>query len=464
MKQTYLFAFLFFAQLLSAQNGLECIEVEKYYISEGNDTTVDNVGGKLPVGSVTYRIYVDMLPGYTFQAAYGTDVDPFGVVNPGDHQLRLETSTLFFNNEDRGATTPTFTKANCANNTVMLDSYLSVGGACVGNMGILKSKDNGVGNVNNKDGVLKGANPMAGIPLTQQDGMISGSPVMVTTVGINNEIAVFDNQNDGTNGPKFSTYNGSWACLGGCIGSDPTENKVLIAQITTNGIFSYDLNIQIGTPDGNVQQYVAHNPVGNEIYLDCLSDTLGKPNQAPTCSLTFPTAGMKFVIDSNITLKANAADPDGTINKVEFFIDNISIGTTSTSPYTKVWKAAGIGMHTVKVVAEDNSGATTSSSPVNIQVDKSSATQNLSSSFVQMDVFPNPADQVVKFDISTKEEVNGITVRLKDMYGRELGVKHIISQGKNFNDSFNLTTISSGMYFIEVENNHQIISKTFVKK
>lgn len=248
---------------VSAQNGLERILVEKYYISDANDTMANGDGGVLPIGSVTYRIYVDMLPGYKFEAAYGV---------PG-HELRIATTTLFFNNEDRGATTPVYSKIHASHNTVMLDSWLSVGAACDGNYGILKTADNGIATVINtySPQVLQNANPLAGIPLTTQDGLIAGTPEPVTIVGITSEIAVFDNQNDGSNGPVFSTTNGSWASLYGSYGPDTVDNKVLIAQITTNGVLSFELNIQIGTPTGGVQNYVAQNPVGNEIHLPSLS-------------------------------------------------------------------------------------------------------------------------------------------------------------------------------------------------
>ena len=53
-----------------AQNGLENIIVEKYYVSDANDTTQNSTGGVLPIGSVTYRIYADMLPGFKFQAGF----------------------------------------------------------------------------------------------------------------------------------------------------------------------------------------------------------------------------------------------------------------------------------------------------------------------------------------------------------------------------------------------------------
>ncbi|HOS47110.1 MAG TPA: T9SS type A sorting domain-containing protein [Bacteroidia bacterium] len=247
----------------NAQNGLENVIVEKYYVSDANDSNADTDGGILPVGSVTYRIYADMLQGYKFQAAYGVP----------DHELRIETTTLFWNNEDRGATSPTFTKVQAAKNTVMLDSWLSVGAACNGQYGIMKIYDDGNANVINNYSpmVLQNNDPAAGIPLTTQDGFIAGTPEPVTAVGISNEITVFDNQNDGTNGPVFSTYNGSWASLNGSFGPDTIDNKVLIAQITTDGVLSFKLNIQIGTPTGGVENYVADNPIGTEVQMASLT-------------------------------------------------------------------------------------------------------------------------------------------------------------------------------------------------
>src|SRR6185436_745806 len=268
MKKILAFTgFIFAGILANAQNGLEGIVVEKYYVSDSNDSTINDdipsTIGSLPAGSVTWRIYVDMLPGYKFQAAYGID-------NPV-HEFRIETSTLFFNNEDRGATTPNAINTNYLDdNTVMLDSWLSVGAASSTMSGILKDQDDGAGTIANNDGALQNNDASIGIPLTQEDGLMAVTPNSVTLVGITNEITVFDNQNDGTNGPVFSTINGSLACLGGSQGPDTVDNKVLIAQITTDGILCFKLNIQIGTPNGSVENYVAENPVGAEIQIPSL--------------------------------------------------------------------------------------------------------------------------------------------------------------------------------------------------
>lgn len=260
---------LFLSAVSNAQNGLEGVIVETYYVSEPNDTNANVVGGVLPVGSVTYRIYLDLLPGYKFQVCYGII----------DHPLQIKTSTLFFNNEDRGSTEPNFSFTNAAKNTVMLDSWISAGAACNGYFGVLKTEDNGVNNINNNFSpqVLQGQNPAAGIPLTVQDGLIAGTPEAVTVLGLDGvdttleNIAMFDNVNDGTNGPEFYTLDGSWSALNGTYGPDTISNKVLIGQFTTDGQFCFKLNVQIRTPQqGIVQNFVAENPT----ILDILDSTL----------------------------------------------------------------------------------------------------------------------------------------------------------------------------------------------
>lgn len=261
MKKSLLSASLILGSITLGAQGLENIIVETYYVSDANDATVNDLGGELPVGSVTRRIYVDMLPGYKLQAIYGLP----------NHELRIATSTLFFNNIDRGATTPTYTKNQAKDNTVMLDTWVSVGAACSGNFGVLKSADDGVATNTNNDGVLQNDAAAAGIPLTVQDGLllVTGlSPQPVTTLGLDAQLALFDAENAG---PVFSSFDGSWAALQGATGPNPETNQVLIAQITTDGTLTFELNIQIGTPDGGVERYVASNPVDAEVLFPALT-------------------------------------------------------------------------------------------------------------------------------------------------------------------------------------------------
>ncbi|MFZ4411700.1 MAG: T9SS type A sorting domain-containing protein [Bacteroidales bacterium] len=267
MKKIYTnFLFIsltFFVTFYSyAQHGLDSVIVEKYYISNSADS-IKSIG-ILPAKSVTYRIFVDMKPGYKFQSSYGS----------ANHPLLITTTTSFFNNEDYGSISPVYTKTQAKKNTVMLDSWLSVGSACVGNFGILKSRDNGVANVINADTILQNNDTAAGIPLTQQDGLISGSTGTFGAIGIDNAIAVFDASSQFGN--SFVVTNGAWYCLAGAIGPD-TNNQVLIAQITTNGRLRFKLNLQLGTPTGGTEKYVAENPIDSTEhqrgFLTYVSDT-----------------------------------------------------------------------------------------------------------------------------------------------------------------------------------------------
>jgi len=253
-----------------------------------------------------------------------------------NHTLKLTTSTSFFNNEDRGATTPTYTKAQAAGNTVMLDSWLSVGAACSGNFGVMKTEDNGTNNVVNTNGLLVNNNTsVMGIPLTTQDGLLTGSPQTVTFVGISSELSVFDQTSQAGN--SFVINNGAWAALSGATGPT-TSNRVLIAQMTTDGIFHYELNIQIGTPSGGVEKYVTSNPISGEIAMASLTGTFYAPITATIAmpdtvkhvnnAVTMPINTTALTIPNNaISYQFNLTyDPA----KLQYVSNNLT-GTIATS-------------------------------------------------------------------------------------------------------------------------------------
>jgi hypothetical protein len=71
-----------------SQDGLKGIIVEKYYVSSKEDSKSPEFSGGLEKGSTTYRIYVDLKPGYTFQVAYGSP----------DHELFFKSKNYGENN------------------------------------------------------------------------------------------------------------------------------------------------------------------------------------------------------------------------------------------------------------------------------------------------------------------------------------------------------------------------------
>jgi hypothetical protein len=94
------------------------------------------------------------------------------------------------------------------------------------------------------------------------------------------------------------------------------------------------------------------------------------PNQPPTVSLTSPTNGAIFIAPAKISLAATAADPDGSVARVEFFSGTTKLGEDTSAPYTLQWNAgpSTAGIHTLSARATDNAGATTTSSARTITV------------------------------------------------------------------------------------------------
>lgn len=224
------------------ETALEAIIVERYYVSDTLDVT-DSDGGFLDTCSVTYRVFVDLKAGYRMQAVFGNE----------RNLLKLETETVFFNNEDRGEISGNLIGANyLGDNTVALDSWVSMGPASNSHWGVLKTADSDgsvVGGENSDGGsegvdggILVYVNDVIGTPISEADGLIEGTVPTLTAVGLN--LDIFGDENLGS---VFETSGGAWAVLEGVVG--PTdENIVLIGQFTTQGQFTFRMNIQIGIP------------------------------------------------------------------------------------------------------------------------------------------------------------------------------------------------------------------------
>lgn len=238
-----------------AQKGLEGIIVETYYVSDQNDSTDIFSEQHLPVGSVTYRIFVDMAPEYKLQMVYGET----------GHILSVKSTEPFFNNFRGGQSTgDNISPLKLSKGTVALDSWITVGAASQDHFGVLKSNDpdgsiiggshNQGGSAQVEGGLLKNLTPAMGIALTESDGYAERKATKI--IFFNLQPTAFQKlKNDGI----LETDNGVWGTMEGAEGITE-ENQVLIAQITTTGIISFELNLQLLAPYGGVERFLARNP------------------------------------------------------------------------------------------------------------------------------------------------------------------------------------------------------------
>jgi hypothetical protein len=277
---------LFFACFAwyNASAQLEKVIVEKYYVSDSIDFT-DTSGGIVPIGSTTYRIYIDLAPGSILKKIYG---DP-------NHPFEITSTEVFFNNIlDGKSFGKDLTKVSLSENTVALDSWLTLGQVPKKQgtktyYGILKNQDDDgsfIGGINNDGGssliatgLLINNDPSCGIPLTSSDGIdtMTVTPNSWSDAGVVDFTSGNDSTIFGSLVPKKEFISTGFSLSNsGVTGINLDSNQVIIAQLTTTGELAFNINITVeelvsGVP--TIVNYVSSDTLlgDNEKYNPYLS-------------------------------------------------------------------------------------------------------------------------------------------------------------------------------------------------
>ncbi len=110
----------------------------------------------------------------------------------------------------------------------------------------------------------------------------------------------------------------------------------------------------------------------NTIYTRNMTDFMAfiskSGNKLPFIKIIEPDNSHNISEGSNVIINTNVQDKDGRVVKVEFFVDDKSIGYNTIAPFDWVWFNAEAGDHEIKVVATDDNGGDTTSELVEINV------------------------------------------------------------------------------------------------
>lgn len=226
--------------------GLEDIFVETYAVSPSPDKPDETL--------TTYRIFADLAEGYTMQMVYGDE----------KHDLKLISSTDFFNDTVNGEKFGDRVNGDALRQwPVALDTWLTIGAASDTHAGVPKHLDT--------DGSILACPPYPGIGISTERASSAPSNTLCAADGLvrdtsRNEVVDFRCSTGylhKVRGGTINTNDGAWARLGGSRGTT-SENMVLLAQITTTGTLSFQLNIQIAAPDRSVENHVHSAPAEGE--------------------------------------------------------------------------------------------------------------------------------------------------------------------------------------------------------
>jgi len=297
--------------LTAGAQGLEGIIVEDFHtVTQADANFINGLGNStysIVAGSKVYRVYVDMAPNYRFLTVGGSVPDD-GI---GVHALDFSTTTTFWNDDNFGTEFPAQTRR--ASTGTIFDTYITIGstgivggaspcgalGSGLAQVGVLRTADT--------NGDLTSCGVFPGF--TGNDGSIPGTvPALTTNLsGIIDFTALTGSASSFVIGGNSGD---SYATLPANTGIDPTNtNRVLIGQFTTDGVFSFHINVAIQSAAGDVEFYVWSNPILTEV----VSPFLTYP-QAACNPPVFSASGSNGPLCAGSTLNLNAsATGDATI-------------------------------------------------------------------------------------------------------------------------------------------------------
>jgi hypothetical protein len=132
----------------------------------------------------------------------------------------------------------------------------------------------------------------------------------------------------------------------------------------TTAPYSLDWNTR-NAPNGSYTlTSVAHDAARNTATSSPVTVTIDNDTVAPTVTLTSPNGGY---VKGEVTLSASASDNVG-VTRVEFFRNNVLIGTDTTPPYSLIWDTLNFsnGAYTLTARAHDPSGNVTTSASLSV--------------------------------------------------------------------------------------------------
>lgn len=91
-------------------------------------------------------------------------------------------------------------------------------------------------------------------------------------------------------------------------------------------------------------------------------------NQAPVVSISSPANGSVYVAPATVGVSIEATDSDGTISKVDLFINDALHVSLTTAPYTTTVSNFNAGTWRLRAIAYDNSGTNTQTGTTTITV------------------------------------------------------------------------------------------------
>lgn len=251
------------------------------------------------------------------------------------------------------------------------------------------------------------------------------------------------------------TYNPGQTVVIETIATDP-EGKVAKVEFFAEGM----LVGQVTAPPYRME--VKDVPLGNYVLKARVTDDKGltaqssnvnvsvvstqtsTENQAPSIELITPVQNQSYTQGQNVTIKANATDPENKIARVEFYANNMLIGVKSSAPYEFTVVQPPLGSYAVKSKVIDHAGLAAETSSVYVSVKSAWAARTN-----QIELISPSAGDKFKESGVIPVAVGGSEIQFDSLDVYVGGVKRGSVQGNSYDLKANV--LASGANSIEVK-------------
>ncbi len=194
-------------------------------------------------------------------------------------------------------------------------------------------------------------------------------------------------------------------------------------------------------------------------------------NKPPVISISLADKGEEFTSPATIDIDAIASDPDGYINKVEFYNGTAKLGESTSTPFSFTWKNVSEGTYSLKAVATDNQNSKTTSESITLTVgnmptsisnptfSNMPASRNNGRNSVRL--YPNPTTGIFKIDLSDSLLSEKNTVTIISLKGEILYTGLLMRDETN--RQYDLSHAEAGSYIILVKSNQAVFTGKFIK-
>jgi len=306
---------------------------------------------------------------------------------------------------------------------------------------------------------------------TNYSGASTTSTPVTLTVGPNNQLPVVSISSPVT-GTKFTapatlTITASATDVGGTIAKVDFYNGSTFLSSDYSNPYSFTV---AGVPAGSytITAKTTDN-AGASTTSSPVIIVVGS-NKPPVVSISSPVSGAIFSPLSSITITASATDADGTIARVDFYNENYFLSSDFTSPYSFIGTNVPEGSYTITAKATDNAGATTSSTPVIVNV------STLKSGILETSIIggsanetPAESENLVCYPVPFTSQLN---IKFIPVEGENVTSIEILNEmgkciinSKHFDTQIvmQLAYLMPGIYFVRVRTNKKVYNKLVIK-